>query len=66
MDVAMVDEADNLCIDMTSNACRIASDSDPIFNEEQLRNYIIFADLHEDSIRKNLPQAIAEFKKFCQ
>lgn len=60
---ALVDEADNLCLDLTSESCRIAQESQPIFNKEQLLKIIAFVDKYRsDDLRQRLPLAVADLK----
>ncbi len=62
-DVAVVDEADNLCIDLSEQSCRIAKEAPSIFSEETLRGMLTFADSHQKNIYTDLPGTIADFQK---
>lgn len=63
-DVALVDEADNLCIDMGQDSCRIAQPALWIFNELHLKKFLDFADQNEYLITSKLPEAIKKFIEF--
>jgi len=64
-DVCLIDEADNLCIDMGQDSCRIAEPAEPLFSEEIFRSFLSFVDIHGNAIYEDMPTAIDEFKKYC-
>lgn len=64
-EVALVDEADNLCIDLGEQACRIAQPSPGLFAEPTMRRFMEFADIHAQSIYFELPEAVREFQRFA-
>ena len=64
-DIALVDEADNLCIDLGEQACRIAQPSFGLFSEPTMDRFLKFADIHSESIYLELPEAVKEFQKYA-
>ncbi len=65
-DVALVDEADNLCLDLGQESVRIATQTPVRFELTTLERFIAFVDgPGRGFIPGNLDEATAEFKQFC-
>ncbi len=62
-DVALVDEADNLCLDMTRESCRIATPANAEFTRKDLRDFVAFVESYgAGTVLRDLPQAVAELQ----
>jgi hypothetical protein len=63
-DVLLVDEADNLCLDLASESCRIAEPVGSILTESFYRAAIEFADQSSPQMLEHeVPRAVAEFQR---
>lgn len=65
-DVALVDEADNLCIDLTQEACRIAEAAPPLFAPAVFQKFLDFVDRYgHDVILNSLAESVSSFCEYC-
>jgi hypothetical protein len=61
-DCILIDEADNLCLDLTAESCRIATPKPRTFNEDFLNACMQFIQVYgKGNIYNNLPEAVTEF-----